>query len=65
MTGYKDKQLEGLGNFFLDMAKGLILGSVGATTITPIKLVTIVFGSLSAIGCVFTALYFLGKIKEQ
>lgn len=31
MSGYKDKQLEGLGNFFMDMAKGLILGSVGAT----------------------------------
>lgn len=65
MTRYKDKQLEGLGNFFLDMAKGLLLGSLGATAVTPIKLITIVFGSLSAVGCIFTALYFLGKIKEQ
>ncbi|MEK7472601.1 MAG: hypothetical protein AAB625_01040 [Patescibacteria group bacterium] len=60
----QNKQLEGLGNFFLDIAKGLLIGSVGTTTFTSIKLFTAVLGGLSAMGCVFTGLYFLGRMKE-
>lgn len=59
----KEKQLEGLGNFFLDVAKGMLLASYGSTIFTPIKFFIATTGSVFAIGCVFAGLYFLGRIK--
>ncbi|MDP3994920.1 MAG: hypothetical protein Q8P91_03750 [bacterium] len=58
-----DNQIKGLSGFFFDVAKGLLLGSVGISTFTPLKIITVLLGSLSAFGCVFASLYLLGRIE--
>ncbi|PIP57920.1 hypothetical protein COX03_00445 [Candidatus Woesebacteria bacterium CG22_combo_CG10-13_8_21_14_all_39_10] len=60
-----NSQIKGLSGLFFDIAKGLLLGSIGISTFTPLKIITILLGSLSAFGCVFASLYLLGRIENN
>lgn len=60
----KNKQLEGLGNLFLDIAKAFFIGGLGTTVFTPFGFVTALLSGIFATVCVFTGLYFLGRMDE-
>jgi hypothetical protein len=58
-------QIQALANFFLDSAKGFLLGGIGFTTIAPfeVKFVTLITSMAIAFLCLRFALRLLGEIK--
>lgn len=58
-------QARGLANFFFDIAKGLILGSLGLSLAVPlaVKVAIVIPSIFFALWCVKMALYLLEDIK--
>lgn len=59
----KEKQLEGIGNFFLDVGKGVFLGTLGTSIFNPLGSLTTLANVSATFFCVLVGVYFLGKME--
>ncbi|MEK7550766.1 MAG: hypothetical protein AAB535_03205 [Patescibacteria group bacterium] len=57
-----EKQIEGLASFLFDIAKGLLLGTIGSMAISDTQFFIVAVGSLSATFCVVGALRLLDRL---
>lgn len=48
----------------MDIAKAFFIGGLGTTIFAPFRFVTALLSGIFATVCVFTGLYFLGRIDE-